>query len=174
MISRVITAKTWTPWVTGALTGILAALCCVCGKTVLGASGGFITAASFMGKYLNMPWQDLLYFKFVKPPVISFQLIQFAGMIAGSFTAAYLSSDFKLRLTPDEGMGGRTGSDIIKRWVTVFFCGILIEFGASVAGGCTSGLGISGIIQQSPAGFLFFATAFAAAVPTAFIVKMLR
>jgi uncharacterized membrane protein YedE/YeeE len=142
----------------------------VYGGTTLGASGGFITIGSFIGQYINAPWSELLYFKFVKPPVITFQLTQFGGMLLGAFTAAKLSNDFKLKLIP-EGYANRSGLQIAGWWITLFLSGILIEFGASVAGGCTSGLGISGIIQQSPAGFLFFAAAFVSAVITAFILR---
>jgi len=162
-------SKTWSPWLTGALTGILAAVCCVYGGTTLGASGGFITIGSWIGQYTGAPWNELLFFKFVKPPVVTFQLMQFGGMLLGAFTAAKLSNDFKLRLTP-EGDTNRTKLQVAGWWLTLFFCGILIEFGASIAGGCTSGLGISGIIQQSPAGLLFFIAAFASAVISAFLL----
>lgn len=164
--------KIWSPWLTGALTGVLAAICCVYGGTTLGASGGFITIGSWLGQYINAPWSELLYFRFVKPPVITFQLTQFGGMILGAFIASKLSNDFNLRLTP-EGSANRSGLQIAGWWLTLFLSGILIEFGASIAGGCTSGLGISGIIQQSPAGYLFFAAAFASAVVTAFIIRRL-
>jgi len=165
--------KIWSPWLTGALTGILAAVCCVYGGTSLGASGGFITIGSWAGQYLNAPWKELLFFKFVKPPTVTFQLIQFGGMLLGAFTAARLSNDFKLRLTPD-GQANTSGKRTAGWWLVLFLSGMLIEFGASIAGGCTSGLGISGIIQQSPAGFLFFGAAFASAVITAFLLRRLK
>lgn len=165
--------KIWSPWFTGALTGLLAAVCCVYGGTVLGASGGFLTIGSWAGRYLNAPWNELLFFKFVRPPEVTFQLMQFGGMLLGAFTAARLSNDFKLRLTPD-GTANISKKQTAGWGLALFLSGALIEFGACIAGGCTSGLGISGIIQQSPAGFLFFASAFASAIITSFTLRRLK
>ncbi|MCG8688667.1 MAG: YeeE/YedE family protein [Desulfobacterales bacterium] len=64
----------------------------------------------------------------------------------------------------------RFGESPTLRYVTVFFSGILVLFGARLAGGCTSGHMMSGMMQTSLSGYLFAAGAFAAAVPAAVIV----
>jgi uncharacterized membrane protein YedE/YeeE len=56
------------------------------------------------------------------------------------------------------------------RYVTVFFAGLLVLFGARLAGGCTSGHMMSGMMQTSLSGYLFAIGAFAAAVPAAVLV----
>lgn len=64
----------------------------------------------------------------------------------------------------------RFGENPMLRYITVFFAGVLVLFGARLAGGCTSGHMMSGMMQTSLSGYLFAAGAFAAAVPAAILV----
>jgi hypothetical protein len=64
----------------------------------------------------------------------------------------------------------RFGERSSLRYVTVFFAGLLVLFGARLAGGCTSGHMMSGMMQTSLSGYLFAFGAFAAAVPAAILV----
>lgn len=64
----------------------------------------------------------------------------------------------------------RFGDTPVLRYVTVFFAGLLVLFGARLAGGCTSGHMMSGMMQTSLSGYLFALGAFAAAVPAAVLV----
>lgn len=57
-----------------------------------------------------------------------------------------------------------------KRYVVAFLGGFIVLYGARLAGGCTSGHMMSGMMQTSLSGYLFAAGAFAAAVPTAMIM----
>ena len=52
-----------------------------------------------------------------------------------------------------------------------FIGGLLLLFGARMAGGCTSGHMMSGIIQGSVSGYIFAAVVFAIAIPTSIIIK---
>ncbi len=49
--------------------------------------------------------------------------------------------------------------------------GFLLLFGARLAGGCTSGHGISGSLQLAVSGWVFFLTIFASGIATAFLFK---
>jgi hypothetical protein len=64
----------------------------------------------------------------------------------------------------------RFGENPVLRYVTVFFAGLLVLFGARLAGGCTSGHMMSGMMQTSLSGYLFAFGAFAAGVPVAVFV----
>jgi hypothetical protein len=64
----------------------------------------------------------------------------------------------------------RFGDSPALRYVTVFFAGVLVLFGARLAGGCTSGHMMSGMMQTSLSGYLFAISAFAVAVPAAVLV----
>ncbi len=61
----------------------------------------------------------------------------------------------------------RFGDEALKRYVVAFIGGFLVIFGARLAGGCTSGHMMSGMMQTSVSGYLFAFGAFAAAIPVA-------
>jgi len=59
--------------------------------------------------------------------------------------------------------------NIYKRYLTAFIGGFFILFGARVAGGCTSGHMMSGMMQTSLSGYLFAFGVFIIAVPIAML-----
>jgi uncharacterized membrane protein YedE/YeeE len=61
-----------------------------------------------------------------------------------------------------------------KRYTEAFLAGFLLLFGARLAGGCTSGLIISGMTQLSLAGFVFAAGVFATGIGTAKLMQAMR
>jgi hypothetical protein len=54
--------------------------------------------------------------------------------------------------------------------MVAFLGGFIVLYGARLAGGCTSGHMMSGMMQTSLSGYVFAAGAFAAAVPTAMMM----
>ncbi len=62
------------------------------------------------------------------------------------------------------------GPQIWKRWVLGFIGAIVLEYAAGIAGGCTSGLAISGGMLLVPAAFLFIAGMFGSGILTALII----
>ncbi len=64
----------------------------------------------------------------------------------------------------------RFGHRVILRYGLSFAGGLLVLVGARLAGGCTSGHMMSGIMQTSISGYLFAAVAFGAAIPTAMLI----
>jgi uncharacterized membrane protein YedE/YeeE len=61
-----------------------------------------------------------------------------------------------------------------RRYTEAFLAGFLILFGARLAGGCTSGLIISGMQQLSIAGFVFAGGVFATGIGTAKFMQAVR
>ncbi len=103
---------------------------------------------------------------------INYSFIFVIAMVAGAFLSGLLGgprpSD-QDRSAP-EVWRQRFGQNPVFRYVTVFFAGVLVLFGARLAGGCTSGHMMSGMMQTSLSGYLFALGAFAAAVPAAILV----
>ncbi len=64
----------------------------------------------------------------------------------------------------------RFGEQALKRYCTTFVGGVLVLFGARLAGGCTSGHMMSGMMQTSISGYLFALGAFASAIPIAVLL----
>lgn len=54
-----------------------------------------------------------------------------------------------------------------KRYLTVFLSGFIVLYGARLAGGCTSGHMMSGMMQTAVSGYLFAAGTFLAGIPLA-------
>jgi uncharacterized membrane protein YedE/YeeE len=67
-------------------------------------------------------------------------------------------------MLPDREWVEQYGSSRITRWIVLFIGCMLLEIGAGMAGGCTSGLGISGTMLLSPAGLLFIVGVFASGI----------
>ncbi|MCW9044251.1 MAG: YeeE/YedE family protein [Pseudopelagicola sp.] len=62
------------------------------------------------------------------------------------------------------------GDTPVKRYAVAFVGGFIVLYGARLAGGCTSGHMMSGMMQTSLSGYIFAAGAFLAAVPVAMLV----
>jgi uncharacterized membrane protein YedE/YeeE len=62
------------------------------------------------------------------------------------------------------------GDSTTKRYAATFFAGFIVLFGARLAGGCTSGHMMSGMMQTSLSGYIFTAGAFLAAFPIALMM----
>ena len=80
---------------------------------------------------------------------------QVIGVAIGALLSAFLAKRIHIQLDGKKFLGGA------KRPLTALFGGILAGFGARVAAGCTSGLGLSGAAVLSLAGFTFLGTFFA-------------
>jgi hypothetical protein len=62
------------------------------------------------------------------------------------------------------------GDTPMKRYFVAFLGGFVVLYGARLAGGCTSGHMMSGMMQTALSGYIFAAGAFAAAVPIAMMM----
>jgi uncharacterized membrane protein YedE/YeeE len=62
------------------------------------------------------------------------------------------------------------GDTPMKRYAVAFLGGFIVLYGARLAGGCTSGHMMSGMMQTALSGYIFAVGAFAAAIPTAMLI----
>lgn len=62
------------------------------------------------------------------------------------------------------------GDSKAKRYVGAFIGGFIVIFGARLAGGCSSGHMMSGMMQTSLSGYIFTIGTFGAAIPTAILM----
>ena len=93
-------------------------------------------------------------------------------MILGAFISAKTKGPLPTRLDRGAPEVWRTkfGEQSFKRYIATFIGGVLVLFGARLAGGCTSGHMMSGMMQTSISGYLFALGAFLAAVPMAIVI----
>jgi len=108
------------------------------------------------------------YAKNVSNP-LNYSFVFVVAMALGGFIASKLQStkESKENLVAPTVWRDRFGDSIYKRHLTTFTGGILVLVGARLAGGCTSGHMMSGMMQTSLSGYLFALGAFAVAVPVA-------
>jgi hypothetical protein len=104
---------------------------------------------------------------------LNYSFIFVLAMMAGSFLSAFLKGD-KPKTNEQKVMPeiwrARFGDSKVKRYIWVFIAGFVVLFGARLAGGCTSGHMMSGIMQTSLSGYLFALGMFGTAVPLAILV----
>jgi len=114
---------------------------------------------------------DGKYAKAVADPV-NYSFVFVLAMIAGAALSVWLGgprSDAADRRAPALWRD-RFGTAVWPRYLTAFGGGVLVLFGARLAGGCTSGHMMSGIMQTAISGYLFAAAVFAVGIPTAILL----
>jgi hypothetical protein len=157
----------WSPYLAGALVGLLAvasawATTVVMGKTnYLGASTTFVRAAGLLERSVaadHVAGNDYFSKEQVK---VDWQFMLVLGILAGAFVASISDRSFKLESVPPT-WAERFGPSIGKRALWGFLGGIVAMCGARMADGCPSGHGLSGLMQLSVSGFvalvMFFGT----------------
>ena len=98
-------------------------------------------------------------------PIGSWMTWEVLGLFIGALVAAFMAGRFRVQLDGARSVGSAG------RIVRALAGGVLAGFGARVAGGCTSGLGLSGAATLGIAAFVFLALFFATGLITSRIVR---
>ena len=123
----------WSPYVAGGLVGILSWFAILTVKP-LGASTTFARTAAMIERVFA-PEHVKSFPYFVKyPPKIDWQWMLVLGILIGAFVSSRLSGQFKAGFVPPM-WAEQFGTGKLKRWVAAFIGGILVMFGARMAGG---------------------------------------
>ncbi len=186
-MSNFILQKQWNWFASGVALGIAFLLCVALVKPI-GVSTQFVildgilwdaisdevvvesssnkSGYSSPNAYLNKSGGK--YAKNVANPM-NYSFIFVVAMVLGGFVAGGLQSGKREKESSSipQVWKNRFGDSIIKRYLATFVGGLLVLFGSRLAGGCTSGHMMSGMMQTSLSGYLFALGAFAMAVPVA-------
>jgi hypothetical protein len=176
-IKAFISQENWSPYTAGILLGIVGILTVWAANALLGASGAFESVAGWIGKkvlpslFSNAYWgvEGSRTLPVIRPE-ITWSVVLILGTIVGGFLGALTSRTFKFRFNDDTQWKRIFGPQPWKRWVIGFGGAIILEYAAGIAGGCTSGLAISGGMLLAPAAFIFIAGMFISGIITALIV----
>lgn len=171
-----LTMPRWSPYVVGAGIGILSWITFAWMGKALGTSTTMVhTAAAIEGLFSQDHVYNTAYLaKYAgtaeaPKPLFEWQFALVVMMIIGAFLAARLARS-KFREHVPALWEWRFGKSKTWRYLAAFAGGVVVLFGARLAGGCTSGHGISGGLQLAVSSWTFFIAMFIAGVATAFIL----
>jgi uncharacterized membrane protein YedE/YeeE len=166
-------AKSWSPYVVGALLGVLSCFAFVTVDRGLGITTPFEHTAAIAERaafpalaaehdyFLEKTGKDA--------PKIGWEWFLVVGVFVGSLISSKLSGDRRHDPVPPlwrERFGGSTR----KRYLGAFVGGALLMIGARLAQGCTSGHGITGALQLAVSSWIFGATFFGVGIAVAMLL----
>lgn len=159
----------WSPYVVGAGIGVLSWLTFYFSDKPIGASSFYAHVAGFLGKlFARRHTESLAYFK-AHPPQVGWGFVFVLSTVVGGALAALTGGGFVDEWLPAM-WEARFGDSLALRAAVACGGGILMAFGARLAGGCTSGHGISGTMQLNVASWIAVICFFIGGIPVAMIL----
>lgn len=159
----------WSPYVVGALIGILSMLTFYFSNKPLGASTAYARIAGMFGMALAPTHTASLKFYKDNKPAVDWEVMLVVGVVAGALLAAWHGNELTGQWLPPM-WEARFGDSIGLRAAAALVGGGLMAFGARLAGGCTSGHGISGALQLSVGSWIALICFFAGGIATAMLM----
>jgi len=164
-----LTSEIWSPYIVGIGVGILVWLSFLLSNKAIGCSTAYartigMTEKLVRGKKVE---EKAYYKKFI--PKIDWEWMLVLGVVFGGFVSSVLSGSFRVEMVPmiwEETFG----ASVLLRFVGALIGGFLLGFGARMAGGCTSGHGISGTAQLALGSWLAFIFFFIGGILAAFLI----
>jgi len=171
-VTNPLSLKSWPPYAVGVGIGLLSWFAFATANHPLGISTAFEHTAALAEKAV-VPGVEQTNGYFAaksaegKPPKIGWEWMLVLGVFLGAFLSSRLSGDRSPETVPALWRW-RFGGSAAARLAASFLAGAVMMLGARVAGGCTSGHGISGNLQLAASSLVFTAAFAAAAIATAF------
>ena len=160
----------WSPYLVGALIGLLTMLTFYFSDKPLGASTAYARVAGLLGKAVAPRHTESLKYYQDNKPAIDWEVMLVVGAIGGAFLAAWHGGELTGEWLPPM-WEARFGRDTYAmRAIVALLGGVLMAFGARLAGGCTSGHGISGALQLSVGSWIALICFFAGGIATAMLM----
>jgi uncharacterized protein len=159
-----ITSKSWSPYLVGALIGVLSWFAFWSADHPLGVTTAFETTAAIAETKIapGLPGANEYVAEKVregKPPKIGWEAMLVVGVFVGALISSLASGD-RQNVTVPKIWANRFGNSVPLRLFIAFLAGALMMFGARLAQGCTSGHGISGAMQFAISSWIFITVAF--------------
>ncbi|MCG6907232.1 MAG: YeeE/YedE family protein [Desulfobacteraceae bacterium] len=125
----------WSPYLAGALSGVVGVLSVWFAGQFLGASTSFVRTAGMIEQLFG-PERVAQMAYFVKTvPKIDWQWMFMVGILLGSAIAAVTSGAFKLQAVPDMWAARFGRGSTARRALVAFVGGVVAMFGARLADG---------------------------------------
>ena len=160
----------WSPYLVGALIGVLSMLTFYFSNKPLGASTAYARLAGMLGSTVAATHTKSLKYYRDNKPAVDWEVMLVVGAILGAFLAAWHGGELSFEWLPPM-WAARFGQDtLVPRLGVALIGGILVAFGARLAGGCTSGHGISGALQLSVGSWIALLCFFAGGIGAAMLM----
>ncbi len=160
----------WSPYLVGALIGLLTMLTFYFSDKPLGASTAYARIAGLLGKMVAPRHTESLKYYQDNKPAIDWEVMLVVGAIGGAFLAAWQGGESTGEWLPPMWEARFEMNSYALRTVTALIGGVFMAFGARLAGGCTSGHGISGALQLSAGSWIALICFFAGGITTALLM----
>jgi len=131
---KVIDDKRWSPYLAGALAGIVMILSVWIAGKYFGASTTFVRSAGMIEKLFSSERVVKMDYFIKEVPKIEWQWMFVFGIFVGSLISSTTSRSFKWKAVPDM-WEDRFGPGKMKRAVVAFIGGMIAMFGARLADG---------------------------------------
>ncbi len=157
------------PYLSGIGIGILVIIGFILSDKAIGCSTAYARTSGMIERIFSgkKVYKKEYYKKF--NPKIDWEWMLVIGIIIGAFISSIISNTFAINMIPS--LWNKTfGSSIFLRLMLSIIGGILVGFGARMAGGCTSGHGISGNLQLSLGSWLATIFFFTGGIISALII----
>ena len=126
--------KIWSPYLAGALTGVVMILSVLVAGKYFGASTTFARSAGIIQGLFGPERVAAMDYFARYTPKIDWQWLFVFGILIGSFISSSFSGTFRLQAVPDM-WEARFGPGRAKRAAFAFLGGVVLLFGARLAGG---------------------------------------
>lgn len=169
-MTSILKRESWSPYWVGAGIGVLSWAVFVIVANPIGITTAFSQVAGGVAAIAvgseavsqNPYWAR-------HPPRLDYGTLFIIGTFLGALASALVSRSFRIETVPPVWRE-RFGPSVSKRMVVAFVGGALAMYGARMAGGCTSGNGISQGLQLAVVGWTFLVVMFASGLLTAWVL----
>jgi len=124
----------WSPYVAGALSGVVSILSVALAGKYFGASTSFVTSAGMLEKLVSAGRVATMDYFLLEIPAVDWQWMFVAGIFLGAWLASHTDGSFRWQAVPDR-WAARFGSGRGLRAAAAFGGGLVAMFGARLAGG---------------------------------------
>lgn len=137
----------WSPYLVGALIGVLTMFTLAVSKKPVGASSAYSDLAGLLGRLTSPRHIGSLKYYQEHKPAVSWTVVFVLGAIGGALLAAWSGGELTGYYLQDMWVARFGPDSYLLRTLLAFAGGAIMAYGARMAGGCTSGHGISGTLQ---------------------------
>lgn len=149
----------WSPYLVGGLIGVLSMATFYFSDKPLGVSTAYLRLAGSISRLISKGHTGSLKLYQEKKPQVEWEVMLVVGIVLGAFVAAYSGGELTAAWVPAL-WADRFGDSVGLRLGVAFAGGVVMAYGARLAGGCTSGHGISGTLQLSVGSWIALACFF--------------